>query len=64
MYSCTEESDGVNPLLREVLQAELTIYWTLKNQHKRKIWKSTGQSLFSKRPGFISGSRGLVLTRE
>lgn len=64
IHICTEKSDGVSPLLREVLQAELTTYWTVKNHHKRKTQKSTGQSSFSKRLGFISCSCGLVLTRK
>lgn len=62
--SAEGKSDGVSPVLREVLQTELTTYWTLKNQHTRMIWENTGQRPFSERLGFISCSHGFVLIRE
>lgn len=40
MRICTGKSGSVSPVLREVLQAELTTYWTLKNQDTRMIWEN------------------------
>lgn len=64
IHTCTKKSGSVSPVLREVLQAELTPYWTLKNQHTRMIWENIGQRPLSKRLGFISCSHGFVLIRE
>ncbi|KAM9286187.1 uncharacterized protein FYN16_015063 isoform 1-T1 [Cariama cristata] len=46
IHICIEKSDGVSPLLREVLHAELTTYWTLKNQHEKDLEKHWSESIF------------------
>lgn len=64
IHICTGKNDCVSPVLREMLQAEPTAYWTLRNQHTREIWENAGQRPFSKRLGFINCSQGFVLIRE